>query len=149
MNKRFFEYLRVKKVSQRSLSKLTGIAPSVISRFCSGNSISSDKLQRLVQACEDLSLEWLFYGNGEMIRTHGDTITYNTGKYAGSDVVQDGGVMVKGSKHVSVSPGGEISPDCKAKDDIIAERDRTISERDAVIAKKDAYILELLNTIKK
>lgn len=142
MNKRFFQYLRVKNVSQRSLSKLTGIATSVISRFCGGNSISTDNLQRLVQVCDDLSLEWLFYGTGQMIRGHGDTITYNNGKYAGSDVVQGGGVMVKGSENVNVSRGD------KTKDDIISERDRTISERDSVIAQKDAYILELLKRVK-
>ena len=149
MNKRFFEYLRFKNVSQRSLSKLSGIAPSIISRFCAGNSISSDKLLRLLQVCDDLSLEWFFYGTGEMIRSCGNnTNIFNNGRYAGADFARDGGVIVKGSEKVLVSSPGTVPGDRDFKDDIISLRDKTISERDSVIAAKDAYILELLGKLK-
>lgn len=119
---------------------MTGISTSVISRFCAGGNMSSEKLLRLLQACDDLSLEWFFYGSGEMIRSHGNTITYNTGKYAGADVAKDGGVLVRDSEKVSVN----VRPDWEK---IVSERDRTISQRDAVIAEKDAIIRDLLDRL--
>lgn len=140
MQKRFSEYLRLKNVSFRHLAMLTGINTSVISRFCSGGNISSEKLLRLIEACDDLSLEWLFFGSGRMIRSHGDTITYNNGQYAGADVATKGGVLVRGSDKVSVGGGND-------KDALISERDRTISQRDALIAEKDALIRDLLDRL--
>ena len=63
--------------------------------FCSGGAITSDRLQRILHVCDDLSLEWFFFGTGDMFRSRGGDTTYNYGKYAGADIVRDKGVMVK------------------------------------------------------
>lgn len=133
MNERFSQYLRIKGLSMRRLSELSGVSVSVISRFCGGSSISTDKLLRLLQVCDDLSLEWLFYSTGEMIRKC-DGATVNVGSFAGADVAQDNSVVVKNSNGVNVNPSSkENSLALVEKDRIILEKDRIISERDATI----------------
>ena len=147
MNRRFSQYLRFKGVSLRSLSGLTCISSSTISRFCNGEAIGSDKLLRLLQACDDLSLEWLFYGTGEMIRRQGQTV-YNVGTYAGADMSSGDSVSVNGSSRVSVRQGGVGMEALLAeKDRIITEKDRVIAERDRAISGRDMMIAKLQETI--
>ena len=142
MNERFSTYLHFKRLSQKRLSELSSVGQAVISRFCNGNAITSDKLLRLLQVCDDLSLEWLFYGSGEMIRSCPSQTTINMGAFAGADVVGDGGVQVKNANGVNVSQG----PD-KRYLDIISDKDKIISEKDRIIMEKDAVIQQLLKRL--
>ena len=65
MNERFLRYLRFKKLSQKKLCELSSVPQATVSRFCNGNGIMSDALLKMLQVCDDLSLEWFFYGTGE------------------------------------------------------------------------------------
>lgn len=89
----------------------------------------------MIQACDDLSLEWFFYGTGEMIRTRDSYVTNNYGVFSGSDIVTDDSVLVKNSQGVRVNPAGNKSllNALVDKDRIIVEKDRIISERDETI----------------
>lgn len=138
MGERFYLYLRYKGLTQKQVSELSGIVESVISRFCHGGIITSDKLQRLLDVCDDLSLEWLFYNSGEMIRKCDGNITYNMGAFAGADVVTDGSTQVKNC------PGAKVGAR-QIKDYVAAldEKDRIISEKDAIISERDRTIGEL------
>ena len=143
MNERFLRYLRFKKLSQKKLCELSSVPQATVSRFCNGNAIMSDALLRLLQVCDDLSLEWFFYGTGEMIRSRcGNSVTNNYGAYAGADVVNDKGVLVKDSRGVRVSPAGDIE-----LMGIIAEKDRIILQKDTLISERDRTISELYQLV--
>lgn len=141
MNERFADYLRFKKLSQRKISELSGVAESTVSRFCGGGVISSEKLQKILWACEDLSLEWFFYGTGEMLRSQKTSMT-NIGAFAGAEVLTDKAVMVKYSKGVRLD--GPVSKEILA---FLAEKDRIILEKDKVISERDGTIMELYNLL--
>lgn len=138
MYERFLQYIHTKKLSQRKLSELSCVSASTVSRFCSGLSIVSDKLLKLLQVCDDLSLEWLFYGSGEMLR-RGEGSTYNVGTFAGADAVSKDSVVVGDSKGACVQQGSSFADLQKLlleKDRVISERDRTISELHRLLASK-------------
>lgn len=140
MGSRFLEYLRIKGLSQKKICQLSSVSESLLSRFCSGGAITSDRLQRILHVCDDLSLEWFFFGTGDMFRSRGGDTTYNYGKYAGADIVRDKGVMVKSDNvHLGTNPS----------DDLISEKDRIILEKDKIISERDKTIGELLKMLNK
>lgn len=141
MNERFYKYLRYKGVSQKELAKLSGVAASIISRFCNGGVISTDNLQKMLQACDDISLEWMFYGTGQMIRCK-ETANINLGQNACADFATGNSVMVKNSSGVSIPRPGNAH-----FMEIIAEKDRVITEKDRTIGQRDATIRDLLERI--
>lgn len=139
MGERFVKYLHLKGITQRKLAELSCVSPSLISRFCSGGNIQSDKLLKIIQCCDDLSLDWLFYDTGDMIRRRGDTI--NLGVFAGADV--NDSVVVHDSKnvHVNGKPEKGTAELLAEKDRLIAIKDRTITERDATIERLHSLLL--------
>ena len=66
INDRFSLYLRTKNLTQRTLAHQADISLGTISRFIRGEAIGTDKLQAVLSACPDLSLEWIFRGTGPM-----------------------------------------------------------------------------------
>lgn len=72
MNTRLSIYLSVKHITQTRLATITGVSKSTLSHFLTGRPITSDKLLRIIQTCEDISLEWLFFGVGTMIKGDND-----------------------------------------------------------------------------
>jgi len=137
MNGRFVVYLKSKGLSQKEISELSCVSAATVSRFCSGSPISSDKLLRLLQVCDDLSLEWFFFGTGDMVRRRTcDSYTFNMGSYSGSDMSQDHSVNIRSSPGAQV---GDLSR--KDVDLLLAEKDRVISERDATIGKLNELLL--------
>lgn len=142
MGGRFLEYLKKKGISQRKISQLSCVSESLVSRFCAGGVVSSDKLQRILLACDDLSLEWLFYGSGEMLRGRGGDVTNNYGKYAGADIVHDKGVVLKNAGGIHVE-SNEIFRQ------LLSEKDRIILEKDKVISERDRTIRELIGMLNK
>lgn len=68
MNTRLSIYLSIKHITQARLATITGVSKSTISHFLNGHPITSDNLQRIIQSCKDLSLEWLFFGVGTMLK---------------------------------------------------------------------------------
>lgn len=137
MHRRFLQYIRLKGFSQRRISELSKVSVSSVSRFCSGQPISSDKLVKLLRICEDLSLEWLFYGSGDMLLNSGVS-QFGLGAFVGA------GVVAEDSSFVSDSPGAHVvlTPSI-AVNRALAEKDRIIAERDLVISRRDQTILEL------
>lgn len=135
MYERFLQYLRKKNISQSKLSELSGVSSATVSRFCGGAAIGSDKLLRLIQCCDDLSLEWFFYGTGTMIRSAG-SVTYNNGAFAGS--TSRDSVMVSDSAGAQVRAGSpsELLSLLAEKDRVISERDRTITELHRLLVSK-------------
>ena len=111
----------------------------MVSRFCCGQSIASDKLLSILQVCDDLSLEWLFYGHGSMIRDSRVTVN-NYGKYAGADVAKENSLFIK---NPCCLPVQDIVSDQRYFS-LINEKDRIISEKDKLIVEKDATIQSLL-----
>ncbi|MBR1637407.1 MAG: helix-turn-helix transcriptional regulator [Bacteroidales bacterium] len=132
MHKRFFEYLTAKGLTAQKISELSCVSKSTVSRFCAGRAIGSDNLLRILQVCDDLSLEWFFYGTGQMLRGR-DGITMNMGQYAGAEVASENGVIVKDSTNVKVRTSYDLH-------ELLAEKDR-------IIMKKDSLIMELQSRI--
>ena len=132
-----------KNLSQKKISDLSCVSTSTVSRFCQGESIGSFFLQKILHVCDDLSLEWLFYGSGEMFRSREGGVVNNYGAFAGSDFISDGGVQVKNSTGVTV--GKPVRQDVDA---LLREKDALILEKDRVISERDNTIRELLLRIK-
>jgi len=118
MNKRFLQYLRVRSISQARLAELSGVSISTISRFCRGGAIGTNNLVLLLKACENLSLDWLFFERGPMLKDAGGPAGGNL--LAGGRILEDRDV-----------PG------------VISELLRATSDRDRVIHDRDATITEL------
>ena len=120
------------------MAELSGVSVTVVNRFCSGEVIGSDKLLRMLQVCDDLSLEWLFYGTGEMIRKCGD-VTVNVGDFAG--------VEMNGAEPmvVSRSPGSVVERNGIRVDyeELLRRKDEVIEQKDNIISKRDEMISEL------
>ena len=137
MNGRFVVYLKSKGLSQKEISELSCVSAATVSRFCSGSPITSDKLLRLLQVCDDLSLEWLFFGTGDMVRSRScDSYTFNMGSYSGSDISNDHSVNIRSS------PGAQVGAlTRKDVDLLLAEKDRVISERDVTIGKLNELLV--------
>lgn len=137
MNGRFVVYLKSKGISQKEISELSCVSAATVSRFCSGSPISSDKLLRLLQVCDDLSLEWLFFGTGDMVRSRScDSYTFNMGSFSGSDISHDHSVNIRSS------PGAQVGAlSRKDVDLLLAEKDRVISERDATIGRLNELLV--------
>lgn len=140
MYSRFLQYLRVKGISQRSLSELSHVSTSTVSRFCAGQPIGSDKLFSLLQVCDDLSLEWLFFGIGEMFRGK-DSGSVNIGQFAGSDMSSDNSVRVINSRGARV-----VTPKNRDSDllELLQEKDAVISDRDQTISRLHEVIVSLM-----
>ena len=145
MNKRFVTYLKAKGISQKEISDLSSVSAATVSRFCAGSPILSDKLLRLLQVCDDLSLDWLFFGTGDMIRSRScASYTFNMGSYSGSEISHDHSVNIRSS------PGAQVGALSRKDVDLqLAEKDRVISDRDMTIGKLNAYILQLIEERKK
>lgn len=143
MNGRFLQYLRIKNLSQNKLSELTCVSVSTISRFCRGGAIASDNLLRLLQACDDLSLEWLFFGSGTMVRDR-SRANINIGSLGGVDVASGEAILVKNSNgvHVDGTTDKGILAALAEKERIIVEKDRIIHERDVTIGDLNRLLLE-------
>lgn len=141
MNGRFVRYIGFKGLSQARLSELSCVPRSTVSRFCSGSPVSSDKLLRMLQVCDDLSLEWLFFGSGEMIR-RSEGVTMNVGTFAGADVASGNGTVVKNSNGVNIGMGG-----CESLMRLLYEKDVVIAGKDKTIIEKDALIERLYRRI--
>ena len=130
MNKRFLQYIAQKGLSQARISELSCVSPSTVSRFCKGLPVASDKLLRMLQVCNDMSLEWFFYGSGEMIRSEQD-VAINIGHFAGAEVMNNSPGVKVGQNIDAVN---ELSEVLLEKDRLIAELSRTISARDQTIS---------------
>lgn len=128
MGSRFLEYLRFKGISQKRVSVLSGVTESTVSRFCCGQVISSDKLMKIIEPFTDLSLEWLFFGRGPMLR-----------KVLVVDELEDY-VVQSESMDKGVNQKFDYVGLLRSKDLLILEKDRLISE-------KDRIILELLKKL--
>ena len=144
ISSRFKLYLAHKSLSQREIASMCGLTPATVSRFCSGKAIQSDKLQQLLNVCDDLSLEYLFFGYGEMFKkdcgtyniVQGDTIINNSG-----DSILDKSVSVRNGSG-SVGVGAEEDPRK------VAELQRIIAQKDKVISERDRMISDLLSRVK-
>lgn len=144
MNERFLRYIRSKGLSQNKIADLSCLAASVVNRFCRGASISSDNLLRILQVCDDLSLEWFFFGTGDMIKKH-DMININMSPFAGADIANGHATVVHGSSRVKVSEEAaarDFLAELAAKDRVIAERDAVIQERDRTISELNSLLLK-------
>ena len=108
MNKRLLQYMRIKGISQRALSARSGVNIATVSRFCNGSCIGSDNLCRLLKACDDLSLEWILRGEGEMLKSAPGPVA-------------------------APEKNNPVMDALAEKDRVISERDRAISERDQTI----------------
>ena len=146
MTDRFSLYLRMKDMTQKKLSELSCVPLSTVNRFCNGGVISSDKLLRMLQVCDDLSLEWLFFNTGEMVRSRDGTVV-NVGSFAGAEIAGGDAIVAKGANQ-AVKPSSlpaDVERMLREKDEVIAERDRTILEKDGMILKLN----EMLFTVYK
>lgn len=144
MEKRFRAYLQHRGVSQNAFCSMSGVLPSTLSRFMQGKPIKTDQLLRILSACPDLSLDYLFRGNGEMFcRAQNDDIKNST--------VKDDSVLVQGTSgyvNIHLSPKSDKHKSMTLYE-LISERDRSITERDRVIAENYQVIREKDDLIKR
>ena len=67
---RLKEYIDIKGMTVASVERMLGMSNGALSKPIKNHtSIGSDKLENILIFCPDLSLEWLFFGKGEMLQT--------------------------------------------------------------------------------
>lgn len=69
----FFErldkYMKYKGLNDNKLSNETGIANGLIGKARKRGSLSGKNISKMINTYQDLSADWLFTGNGNMIKT--------------------------------------------------------------------------------
>lgn len=70
IKRKILQYLDFKSISNYQFYKITGITNGILSQ---NNGISEDNLMRFLNYFPDISLDWLFYNRGEMLRSVGHT----------------------------------------------------------------------------
>lgn len=111
------------------MASLSGLNEMQLSRFCSNNVITVKTLVKLLSACDDLSLDFLFFGYGEIFKSKGNT-TINHG-----DIHNDKSNTISDSAKTKHNPDTDMLRLLEEKEKLIAEKDRTISERDQTIGR--------------
>lgn len=139
MNKRFKKYLALRGITQKEMSTLSGVSEMSISRFCSNDKISVRTLVKLLSACDDLSLDYLFFGYGSILKkTEGHTTNYGTiNNNEQNDIIGDNAYVMKTTT---------VNQDTYPRD-LISEKDRIITECHRIISERDATISQLLEKL--
>lgn len=66
---RLKKYIDTKGVSIAALEKAAGMSNAALRKTIqSGKGIGTDKLEKILSVCPDLSAEWLLRGEGDMLR---------------------------------------------------------------------------------
>lgn len=87
VKQRLIDFLRYKKLSQCKFERACGLSNGYINNL--KKSIGTEKLQNIIGAFPDLNIEWLLYGEGEMLKgqpitainngTNNGVVGYNNG----------------------------------------------------------------------
>lgn len=128
MNKRFKKYLAFSGISQKEIASLSGLSEMQVSRFCSNGAISVDNLVKLLLACDDLNLEYLFFGYGSILKED-KTTNY-----------------IDNSQHGTVGSNSFVMKESAINTNyaaLLLEKDKIISQRDATIQRMQELFLEL------
>ncbi|MGM0636559.1 MAG: hypothetical protein ACQESK_10880 [Bacteroidota bacterium] len=67
---RLDKYMEFKGLNDNSLSKETGISNGLIGKARNRGSLSGKNISKLINTYQDLSADWLFRGEGKMLRKH-------------------------------------------------------------------------------
>ncbi len=134
MNKRFKKYLGLRQITQKEMASLSGLSEMQISRFCNNNIITVNALLKLLSACDDLSLDFLFFGYGSILKTKNSDVTYNYGNIQNnhSEDISNNSIFTEDSSQKQKLDFLQILHE---KEKLLAEKDRIISERDATISR--------------
>ena len=108
MQRRFKQYLGIKMLNQKDVAADAGLTPGQVSRFCQSGSISLENFRKIISVCNDLSLDYFFFGIGPIIR----------------DTGRDGNNRVTNN----------LSGDSTIETIKYQEKDRIIAEKDEIIS---------------
>lgn len=96
---RIVYYLKEKGVAVSAFEKELGLGNATLSKaFRTGGAIGSDKLEKIVSHCKDLSPVWLLTGEGSMLvsaedadseRSQSSALEINVVKKAGAIIISD------------------------------------------------------------
>lgn len=131
---RFKQYLGIKMLSQKEIARLSGLTENQVSRFCKDGNMTVDNLQKLLQVCNDISLEFLFFGDGDVLKK----MSNSTSTESDSKNMDN--------KDLQFVPRDTARSMCWAlseRDDTIGSRDNALTKRDATISARDETISEL------
>lgn len=75
VNQRIRQILKLKKMTNRSLSKVLGMPEVTLNAKLNGrNRIDIDTFCSIIDVFDDISIEWLLTGRGEMLRRNETTV---------------------------------------------------------------------------
>jgi transcriptional regulator with XRE-family HTH domain len=152
VKERLIEYLKSKKISKSDFGKAIGVSNAYVTSI--RKSIDKDKLRSIASKYPDLNINWLLYGEGEMLR-NSDTF-HNNQAIVGDNNVQTGNNSnVDNRQYYSDSPDvlraqiAEKDLLLKEKDERLREKDERLREKDERLREKDEYIAELKELIQE
>ena len=145
MQRRFKQYLGVKMISQKDIAMATGLTEGQVSRFCKNGTISLENFKKILFVCQDLSLEYFFYGTGPVIKPScpeksGNSINNVTHNYSGSASLSKMDIHQESGTH------GVETENLLA---LISEKDKLIAAKDDTITKRDETISRLSKLLEK
>lgn len=151
MHNRFKQYLRIKVISQKEIAEQAGVSAMLVSRFCKTGSTSLANFCKLLSVCNDLSLDYLFFGVGSILR-EGRGVTVNCGSVSGTfnnNSSGDNSLINQNSTVGQDVKAGNISQDNDSsnKDKLIMEKDRIIAQKDKIISERDDTITRLTRSL--
>ena len=138
MQRRFKQYLGVKMISQKDIAMAAGLTEGQVS-------ISLENFRKILFVCQDLSLEYFFYGTGPVIKpscpeNSGNSINNVTHNYSGSASLSKMNIHQESGAH------GVETERLLA---LISEKDKLISAKDETITKRDETISRLSKLLEK
>lgn len=128
---RLIDYLTFKGEKKSVFYAKTGLSNGFLDR---NSSITSDKIDVILNCYSDLNLTWLVTGEGEMLRKSekiGDNGIVQIGK--NRDNIVNSGTLLKNNIYNEKKKECEICELCEAKERIIAEKERIIAEKNEVV----------------
>jgi transcriptional regulator with XRE-family HTH domain len=75
VKERLIEYLKSKKISKSDFGKTIGVSSSYVTSI--RKSIDKDKLRSIALNFPDLNINWLLYGEGQMLKKNEDVSPQN------------------------------------------------------------------------
>lgn len=146
---RMFQYFEKQGVDISDLERKIGISIGYLKKSQQRNgSLGSNIVEKIVQNCPDLSLDWLFTGTGDMIKINAKNIQIAIGDRAQLAGTVKGNVQSR-DRGLDNSEANTLKEKISSLNKELSLSEDKLSLKDAIIRSKDEIIEMLKDQLKK